>query len=370
MKVEPHKIPIKEVVEGYKDSAEEGVTAYSGKLDIRPKYQREFVYKDKQRNEVIETLKKDFPLNIMYWVKKADGNFEVLDGQQRTISIAQYVAGDFSINEKYFHSLTKDEQNKILNYELMIYFCEGKEREKLDWFRIVNIAGEKLTEQELRNAVFTGTWLSDAKLKFSKTNCAAYLLAGDGGQLINGTPIRQEFLETVLAWVSGEKSLIAGEKIREYMSRHQHDENANELWEYFQKVIEWVRNIFPNYRKEMKGVTWGELYNKFKNKNLDSEKLEEEIAELMQDEDVTNHKGIYLYVLTREERHLNIRAFTDKQKRKAYERQKGICPKCKKHFKIEEMEADHIKLWSEGGKTVDENCQMLCRDDHREKSRK
>ncbi len=363
MKVELHKIPIKDVVKDYKDSAEEGVTAYGGKLDIRPKYQREFVYKDKQRDEVIETVKKKFPLNIMYWVKKGDGNFEVLDGQQRTISIAQYIVGDFSINEKYFHSLTKDEQNQILNYELMIYFCEGEEREKLDWFRIVNIAGEKLTDQELRNAVFTGPWLSDAKLHFSKTNCAAHSLAGDGGQLMQGSPIRQELLETVLSWINNGN-------INEYMSKHQHDKNADELWEYFQKVIEWVRKTFPNYRTEMKGIGWGELYNKFKNKKLNSKKLEAEISELMQDEDVTNHKGIYLYVLTREEKYLNIRAFTDKQKRKAYERQKGICPKCKKHFKIEEMEADHIKLWSEGGKTIDENCQMLCRDDHMEKSKK
>jgi hypothetical protein len=361
MKIELHKIPIKDVVKDYKDSAEEGVTAYGGKLDIRPKFQREFIYTGKQRDEVIETVRKGFPLNIMYWVIKPDRNFEVLDGQQRTISIAQYVAGDFSINEKYFHSLTKDEQNKILNYELMIYFCEGKEREKLDWFRIVNIAGEKLTEQELLNSVYTGPWLSDAKLHFSKTNCVAHSLAGDGGQLMKGSPIRQELLETVLSWINQGK-------IEEYMSKHQQDKNADELWEYFQKVIEWIRNIFPNYRIEMKGIEWGELYNKFKNKKLDSKKLEKEISELMQDEDVTNHKGIYLYVLYRDEKYLNIRAFDDKQKRKAYERQKGICPKCKKHFNIEEMEADHITPWHEGGKTTSENCQMLCKQDNRLKS--
>ena len=270
MKVELHKITIKEVVKDYRDSAEEGVTAYSGKLDVRPKYQREFVYKDKQRNEVIETVRKKFPLNIMYWVKKGDGNFEVLDGQQRTISIAQYISGDFSINEKYFHSLTKDEQNKILDYELMIYFCEGKEREKLDWFRIVNISGEKLTEQELLNAVYTGAWLSDAKLKFSKTNCAAYLMASDGGQLVDGSPIRQEFLETALSWINNEK-------IEEYMSKNQHEPNANEVWLYFQAVINWVKATFPKYRKEMKGVPFGVLYNEFKNKEFDPKKIEKEI---------------------------------------------------------------------------------------------
>lgn len=367
MKIELHKIPIKEVVNGYKDSAEEGVTAYSGKLDIRPKYQREFVYKDKQRNEVIETVRKNFPLNIMYWIKKKDGNFEVLDGQQRTISLAQYVNGDFSVNFNgrvaMFHNLTKDEQNQILNYELMIYFCEGNEKEKLDWFRIVNIAGEKLTDQELRNAVYTGSWLSDVKLKFSKTNCVAYLLASDGGQLLDGSPIRQQFLETALSWISNEK-------IEEYMSKHQHDKNADELWKYFQNVIEWVRKTFPKYRNQMKGINWGEVYNKFNNKKLDSKRLEKEISELMQDEEINNQKGIYIYVLTREERHLSLRDFTDKQKRISYEKQKGICPKCKKHFEISEMEADHIDLWSEGGRTIEDNCQMLCKKDHREKSSK
>jgi len=66
MKIELHKIPISKVITGYKDNFEEGVVAYDGKLDIRPKYQREFVYKEKQRNAVIETIKNDFPLNVMY----------------------------------------------------------------------------------------------------------------------------------------------------------------------------------------------------------------------------------------------------------------------------------------------------------------
>ena len=190
MKIELHKISVRKVIAGYKDSAEEGVVAYGGKLDIRPKYQREFVYKGHQRDAVIETIKNGFPLNVMYWVKTKEGNYEVLDGQQRTISIGQYVNGDFSLNNFNFHNLTDEEQEQILNYELMIYFCDGTDREKLDWFKIINIAGEKLTDQELRNAVYTGPWLSDVKLKFSKTNCVAYLLANDGGQLVNGSPIR------------------------------------------------------------------------------------------------------------------------------------------------------------------------------------
>ncbi|KKT97393.1 MAG: HNH endonuclease [Microgenomates group bacterium GW2011_GWC1_46_20] len=361
MKIDLHKITIRKVIVGYKDSAEEGVVAYDGKLDIRPKYQREFVYKEKQRNAVIETIKNSFPLNVMYWMIREDGGYEVLDGQQRTISIGQYVNGDFSLNDRFFHNLTKEEQDKILDYELMIYFCEGTDKERLDWFRIINIAGEKLTDQEIRNAVYTGPWLSDAKLKFSKTNCAAYLLANDGGKLVEGSPIRQDYLEITLSWINDGK-------IEDYMAKHQHDSNADELWEYFQNVIAWVRTTFSNYRHEMSSVQWGELYNQFKDAKLNAGKLEGEIKELMQDEDVTKKSGIYPYVLTRNEKFLNIRAFTDKQKREAYERQRGICVKCKEHFELEEMEADHIKPWHEGGKTVSENCQMLCKQDNRTKS--
>jgi hypothetical protein len=372
MKIDLHKIKISEVVKGYKDSAEEGVSAFGGKLDIRPKYQREFVYSGKQRDEVIRTVKNDFPLNVMYWVKKEDGNFEVLDGQQRTISIAQFVNGDFSIEfngrTAMFHNLTKEEQEQIINYDLMIYHCEGNDKEKLDWFKIINIAGEKLFPQELRNAVYTGPWLSDAKLKFSKTNCAAYLLANDGGQLITGSPIRQEYLETAISWINNEE-------IEEYMAKHQHDENADELWKYFQSVISWVREVFPNYRKEMSGVNWGELYNEFKHKKFNSEKLEKEIKELMQDEDVTKKSGVYPYVLTRKEKYLSIRVFTPNMKREAYERQNGICPDCKgenknKKWEIGEMEADHIDPWHEGGKTTAENCQLLCKECNRRKSGK
>jgi hypothetical protein len=368
MKIELHKIPIREVIVGYNDSSEEGVVAYGSRLDIRPKYQREFVYKEKQRNAVIETINNSFPLNVMYWMVREDGGYEVLDGQQRTISIGQYVTGDFSLNDRFFHNLTKEEQEKILDYELMIYYCEGTDKERLDWFRIINISGERLTDQEIRNAVYTGPWLSDAKLRFSKSNCAAYLLANDSGQLISGSPIRQEYLETVLSWINEGK-------IEDYMAKHQHDADADELWRYFQNVIAWTRKIFMNYRREMSNVPWGKLYNQFNEIKIDSNKLEKEITELMQDEDVTKKSGIYEYVLTRNEKYLNIRAFTEKMKREAYERQKGICAHCtgenkKRKWEIEEMEADHLTPWHEGGKTNSANCQMLCKDDNRRKGGK
>lgn len=358
MKIELHEIPIRDVAEDYVDNAEEGVIGYGGKLNIRPKYQREFVYDEKKRNAVIDSIRKGFPLNVMYWVRNEDGIFEVLDGQQRTISFCQYVKGEFSIDNRAFHNLTRHEQEQILEYKLMVYFCEGNDKEKLDWFKIINIAGEKLTDQELRNAVYSGPWLSDAKLKFSKSNCAAYLLAKD---YVSGSPIRQEILETAIKWISN------GE-IEKYMSIHQHDPNANELWTYFRNVIEWVKLTFTTYRREMKGLDWGRLYDKYKGEVFDTAKLEEEIQRLMIDDDVTNKKGIYPYVLTRNERTLNIRAFSESQKRAAYEKQNGLCAKCGNEYQINEMEADHITPWSKGGKTIPENCQMLCLECNRRKS--
>lgn len=358
MKIELKEITIREVSNGYINDNEEGVVGYGGNLNIRPKYQREFVYKDKQRDAVIETVKKDFPLNVMYWVKNEDDTYEVLDGQQRTISICEYVAGTFSLNALYIHNLTDVERDQILDYKLMVYFCEGNDKEKLDWFKTINIAGEKLYDQELRNAIYTGTWLTDAKKHFSKSNCPAYNMGSD---YMTGSAIRQDYLQTAISWLSNDK-------IEDYMAKNQHKPNANELWLYFQSVINWIRVVFPKYRKEMKGVSFGPLYNSFKDKEFDAKKLEVEITELMQDEDVTKKSGIYEYVLTRNERYLSIRTFTDKQKRESYERQKGICVKCGVQFELNEMEADHITPWHEGGKTTAENCQMLCKYDNRIKS--
>jgi hypothetical protein len=361
MKIKLHEIPVSEVVKGYIDSAENGVVGYDGRLNIRPAFQREFIYKDKQRNEVIRTVQKSFPLNVMYWVVSDDGNYEVLDGQQRTISLCQYVNGDFSIDHMGFDNLTQAERQQILDYPMMIYICEGTDKEKLDWFKIINIAGEQLTPQELRNAIYTGEWLTEAKKYFSKTACPAYAIADD---YLNGSPIRQNYLETAIRWIAARN----GEEIEDYMSEHQHDTNCNEIWLYFQTVINWVKATFPNYRREMKGLDWGVYYNKCGTDKHDPKQLEARIVELMEDEDVTKNSGIYEYLLDGDERHLSIRAFTPKMARAAYERQEGICPKCNKQFEIDEMQADHITPWSKGGKTAAENCQMLCADCNRRKS--
>ncbi len=357
MKIELKEMKVRDLTEGYQDNDEAGVVGYSGKLDIRPPYQREFIYKDKQRDAVIDTITRDFPLNVMYWAVRDGGDYEVIDGQQRTISVCQYVEGDFAFEGRYFHNLQLDEQQRILDYKLMVYLCSGTDSEKLEWFKTINIAGEKLTDQELRNAVYAGSWVSDAKRYFSKNGCPAYSIGSD---YMTGTPIRQHYLETVIEWING------GD-VEGYMAKQQHKPNANELWLYFQNVMAWVTASFPKHRKEMKTVHWGELFNEFEGTELDSAMLEEQVATLMADEDVTNKRGIYSYVLNGQEKHLNIRAFSPNQKREAYERQEGLCPVCGKRFELEEMEGDHITPWHDGGKTEAANCQMLCRDDNRRK---
>lgn len=360
MKIELKQIKVRDIVENYIDKNENGVFGYNNKLNIRPPYQREFVYKDSKRDAVIDTIKKGFPLNVMYWVKNSDNTFEVLDGQQRTISICQYVSGVFSIDDIYFHNLTDVEQNQILDYELMIYVCEGNDKEKLDWFRTINIGGEKLTDQELLNINYVGSWLSHAKTLFSKTNCNASKISD---KYVKGIAIRQELLELALIWISGKKENIAN-----YMAQHQHDVNANELWLHFNKVIDWVKITFPTYRKEMKGLDWGSLYAEYGTKMYDTNELEQQISALIADEDVTNKKGVYEYVLSKctKEKVLSVRTFSDRDKRTAYEKQKGFCAICGEHFEIEEMQGDHIVEWSKGGKTNLENLQMVCHKCHKE----
>ena len=357
MDIEEAKITIGKIVESYSDDGEGGVVGYGGKLDIRPPYQREFVYKDKQREDVIRSVLAGFPLNVIYWAARPDGTHEVLDGQQRTISIGQYVNGDFSIDEKYFSNQPADIQRDILNYELTVYLCDGEPSEKQSWFKIVNIAGEKLTDQELRNAVYPGPWLADAKRHFSHQNCAARRLSDP---YVKGSPIRQELLETAIKWVSDGN-------IERYMGKHQHDADANELWAHFQTVIEWVKTTFDKPRPSlMQKVDWGSVYAIHGNDDVDPNRLESEIKQLLSLEKpgtkgaIQKQSGVYRYVLDHDEQHLNLRTFTNSQKRRAYEEQNHECRKCGGVFDYEDMEGDHRKPWKAGGLTTDDNLQMLC----------
>ncbi|HLP86731.1 MAG TPA: DUF262 domain-containing protein [Candidatus Paceibacterota bacterium] len=375
MDIKLKNIKVREVVNGYKDDGENGVVGYNGKLNIRPPFQREFIYGEKERDAVIKTLRQGFPLNTMYWSIDPDGNYELMDGQQRTVSICQYITEIIPIrfndgHELAFTSLTTDQREQILNYPLSVYICNGTPSEKLSWFRTINIAGKPLTDQELLNAMHTGPWLTDAKRWFSKTSAPAVQDGRD--KLVNGSPIRQEILATALKWISNNS-------IENYMNLHKDDNDAQELWQYWQSVFDWVNRIFPNQdsnrTKLMKGLEWGNFYNEYKNKKLNAKDLENQIIKLINDDEVENKKGIYEYLLTRNERTLSLRQFDDKIKVKKYEEQKGICSDCqkrgnKKKWEIEEMEADHIIPWSKGGKTIYENCQMLCIQDNRIKSGK
>ena len=370
-------IKVRDLFNGYQDNGVDGVVAYGGKLDVRPAYQREFVYNPEQRQAVIDTISKGYPLNVMYWADQGGGRYELIDGQQRTLSICTFLNNEFSCKGLFgipqsllFGSLTKDQRDKLLDYELTVYICNGNPSEKLEWFKTINIAGEKLTDQELLNAVYAGSWVSDAKRYFSKTGCAAYRL---GNKYLKGTAIRQEYLESVVYWY-GDQAMPKLD-IEECVMKHQHKPNAQDLWDYFQRVIEWVETLFPTYRKEMKGLPWGIYYNRYHKNTYNPIALEQEIATLMADEDVTKKSGIYKYVLekaigTIDPSVLGIRAFGDSQKRTIYEQQGGVCPHCGKKYEYEEMEGDHITPWSKGGKTELANLQMLCQACNRRKSSK
>jgi hypothetical protein len=372
VKIDLHYIPVRDLVEGYENLDYDGVTGYSGLLDIRPKFQREFIYKIDQRRAVIRTIIDGFPLNVMYWSVHIDAetghtSYELLDGQQRTMSICEYVDGEFSVEfegyPKNFDNLSPEDQQRILDYKLMIYHCEGTEDEKLRWFEIINIAGETLKRQELRNAIYTGPWLTDAKRFFSRENQAAHLLSR--GYVNAGEVDRQALLEKAIAWIAGK----GDDNIKAYMNEHRLDPNANALWTYFRSVIEWAKLTFPNVRAPMRSVPWNVLYEEFKDETLDATALEADVKRLMQDAEVEKKSGIYEYVLTHDERVLGLRTFDDNQKREAYERQDGICPQCGEHFEFSEMDGDHILPWANGGKTTADNCQMLCIYDNRSRRR-
>ena len=246
MKITPHEIPVRDLVANYVDDEDRGVIGYGGRLNIRPAYQREFVYKDKQRDAVIESVMKGMPLNVMYWSLCPDGTYECMDGQQRTISLCQYAVNNFSIKldgdspvNIYNLKITRsDLYDKFMNYKLLVYICEGTESEKLEWFEIINIAGVALMKQEMRNAIYHGTWVTDAKKYFSKTGGPAYQIGGD---YMSGSAIRQEYFESVLRWVCDRDDIAS---IEEYMLKHQGDMSAMDLWEYFESVIKWVKTIF------------------------------------------------------------------------------------------------------------------------------
>ncbi len=373
MTIKQINVTVRDITQGYVNNDEQGVRGYNGQLDIRPPYQREFIYNDKEQQAVINTVLHGYPLNVMYWVKRSDDAecpYEVMDGQQRTLALCEYVAGKFSFEFKNFFNQPPDIQKCILDYPLTVYVCEGEHSEKLEWFKTINIAGKPLNEQEILNAIYAGPFVSDAKRHFSKTNCGASKL---GKELVNGVPIRQDFLKVALNWMAEHEQREGKAQSRVgYMAQHQHDPNANNLWTYFQNVLNWAITNFEmkKFKRIMKGLDWALYYDQFQDKTLDTVAMAQEISTLMRDSEIQKQAGIIPYVLTRDERHLDLRAFPEDIKLAVWEKQGHICPLCHKEFDFEFMEGDHIKPWREGGRTVIENCQMLCRDCNRHKSAK
>lgn len=400
-KVEPlNDLTIRTLIENYKDSGQGGVIALNGKLNVRPAYQREFVYDADKRDRVMHSVYNGLPLNSIYWALNPDNTMEVIDGQQRIISICQFITNDdgsgadtgtqgnpIAINfngkmNQTFSGLSPEKQKEILDYKLNVYVCSGTDDEKLEWFHTINIAGEPMTDQELLNADYTGTWLSDAKYYFSKkkNNPAinrAFYNNRERDTLLNITgegANRQELLELVLRWVTNtditqyNKEKRVFPSVAQYMGIHRADVNASELKNYYNSIIDWAKEIFPTYRKEMKGLEWGLLYNKYKNNKYNPVKLESELIRLFDiyddDPDGLKKSGFYEYILSGNRSLIWHRIFSEKQQNQAYINQGKKCDKCGKPFDIKGLEAHHKIAFGDGGETTITNCQMLCHDCH------
>lgn len=377
MKIDMIKLPVRELIKSYsEDDTTSRVVAWDGDLDVRPEYQREYVYDDQKRDSVINTVLHNFPLNIMYFVDRGESaegaRYEVLDGQQRIISLCRFATNSAlsvklpaptgGYNIVNFPNLFDEQRDAFLDYELQVYICKGTEKEKIDWFEVINIAGERLEKQEIRNAVLHSKWLTDAKSLFSRRNCPG---TKNYGKYLSGDSIRQKHLETVFRWhaeAEGIEEKDIENLIRTYMMNHSGDNDANNLWKYVEDVFKWVKKNFGDFEKPMAGVEWGHLYNEHKDDVLDAKTIQKDVQRLMADDEVQKKSGIYEYLLTGEEKHLNLRAFSERERISMYKQQDGKCKLCSLPFKIEEMHADHIVPWSKGGKTDLSNGRMLCTD--------
>lgn len=378
MKTELKQYTVEQVTEGffYNELEARGVYGLNGGLVIQPEYQRHYIYGDGKRDAaVIESLLKGYPLGLIYFNDNGS-MLEVLDGQQRITSIGRYVTGKFAIKHngahQVFSSLPVEKQRAILDSELLVYVCDGTEAEIKEWFQTINIVGIPLNEQELRNAIYSGPFVTAAKTVFSNSADARQQ---KWSAFVKGDPKRQEVLAVALSWIASSKS----QSVDAYMASHRRDTGIDELQTYFTTVIDWIDSVFiASPDKAMRGVAWGRLYEKFHRRSYNAATLDVRIQELLTDPAVADRKGIYEFVLGGEsdKRLLNIRLFTPQVKKQAYNRQtkkaeaagKSNCPVCAsgdnankvRIYKIGEMEADHVSAWSRGGESTLANCEMLC----------
>ena len=379
-------ITIRDICDGfvYNEYEGRGLFGLSGKLTIQPEYQRNYIYAQENRESgVIDSIIKGYPLGLIYFNKVADDKFEVLDGQQRITSIGRYVTKKFPIKdqngmEQYFDGLNQHIQNQILDTHLLIYECAGTETEIKEWFKIINIKGIPLNDQELLNAVYSGPFVTLAKEEFSNSQNANIQ---KWSAYVSGTVNRQDYLKTALEWVSNNN-------ISDYMSAHRNDDNIAELKQYFTTVIDWVSSVFQNIEPEMRGLEWGRLYEKYHRQAYDPKIIESKVKELYADPYVKNRKGIFEYVLGGcvDTKLLDVRVFDEATKRAVYAQQTqhaeashtSNCPLCalghdannSKIWKPSDMDADHVTAWSKGGATDIKNCQMLCKSHNRAKGNK
>ena len=384
-------ITIKEICEGfqYSESEEKGLFGWNGKLTIQPEYQRHYIYNNgKDDVAVIDSLLKGYPIGLIYFVETSEGRYEILDGQQRITSIGRYLTNWFAWIDSNeipykFTALPEDMQEKINNTKLTIYICKGEESEIKEWFKTINIAGKELKQQELLNAIYSGPFVTKAKEVFSNShnsNLHKWL------SYIKADVKRQGLLEVALEWVS--KNWEKDGNLEKYMSEHRHDDNINEIANYFNDVINWVSTVFIDVKDEMQNINWGKLYEIYHKNPYNAQEIHEKVNELYGDIFVQNKKGIFEYILGGCEDHklLNVRVFDENTKRQVYNEQtkkakeKGIsnCPYCAigdnsnktKIWELKEMDADHVKAWSKHGSTDISNCEMLCASHNRAKGNK
>lgn len=359
-----------------------GLFGLDGQLIIQPEYQRNYIYGDGKRDvAVVESLLKGYPLGLIYFVKNADGMYEVLDGQQRITSFARYVnkswpfAVELDGKSRYFDSLDADQQKLIVDAPLTVYVCEGEPSEIQAWFETINIAGVPLVKQELRNAAYHGPFVTKAREVFSDTGNSNM---NRWQTYVSGDPKRQAILETALEWVSNGN-------IDDYMAQHRYDADIDELKNHFDTVIDWVDSVFEYTGSEMCGREWGRLYREYHKNAYSKDTVAKRVNALLDDSQVGDKKGIFEYVLggEKDSRLLNVRVFDKKTIKAVYRKQttaaeaQGVsnCPLCaighdanaKRIYKESEMDADHVTAWSKGGATDEANCQMLCKTHNRAK---